>query len=59
MSAAKRPKKDAASLNVSSDELFDSLVRSSPVKSAREPEPPSSPDIVMIGMTILMKIKEN
>ncbi len=49
-SAAKKQKKTAP-LNVSSDELFDSLVRSSPQKAAPEPKPQSSPDddIVMLG----------
>jgi hypothetical protein len=56
VSVAKKPKKATAPINVSSDELFDSLVRSSPVKSA--PEPQSSPDVVMLGITFLTKEKK-
>ncbi|XP_032783705.2 DNA topoisomerase 2 isoform X2 [Daphnia magna] len=46
--AAKRQKK-ANAPNVSSDDLFDSLVRSSPVKTTVEAESQSPPDIVMLG----------
>lgn len=51
-SGAKRQKK-ASPLNVSSDELFDSLVRSSPVKSGGEAESQSSPDVVMLGIMFI------
>lgn len=54
--SAKKVKKTAP-LNVSSDELFDDLIRSSPQKAAEQPKAVSSPeDVYMIGEFEMIKL---